>query len=77
MSDHKPPYSNESKAYVQGPAKTVGIDAARFVRSVLRELEFNAKWSQQKVNINDIVDRFIVAIDGAVLKQYTEGGIKW
>ena len=51
-------------------------EQARYERSKIREARNNDNWMKQKVNLNEIVDRFIPT-NGGVVTQRTEGGVKY
>ena len=76
MSDYKSAYSDISKDYIDNIVPSNAIDQGRFERSKDRENLYNDNWIKQKVNLNEIVDRFIPAVESFVA-QYTEGGVKY
>ncbi len=66
MADAKTPYSTVSNYYVTTTVPSSSIDQGRYDRSKERERKYNENWSKQKVNINDIVDRFAPGCNGSV-----------
>lgn len=48
----------------------------RFERSKAREAKYNDIWLKNKVNLNEIVDKFVPQVDGFV-EQRSEGGVKY
>ena len=76
MADYKSAYSDISKDYIENIVPSNPVDQGRYDRSKAREAEYNDMWMKQKVNLNEIVDKFIPSIEGFV-EQYTEGGVKY
>lgn len=76
MSDYKSAYSDISKDYIENIVPTNSVDQERYKRSKERELKFNENWKKQKVNLNEIVDKFVPKID-EVVTQKSEGGVKY
>jgi hypothetical protein len=76
MSDYKSAYSDISKNYIEHVVPTSEIDRGRYKRSKDREVKFNKNWSKQKVNLNEVVDYFIPAIEGFIKKR-SSGGVKY
>ena len=76
MSDYKAAYSDISRDYIENVVHVSELDQARYDRSKLREERFNDIWSRQKVNLNEIVDRFVPQVEGFV-EQHSEGGVKY
>ena len=64
MADAKTPYSIVSNYYITTIVPNSSIDQDRYDRSKERERKFNENWVKQKVNINDIVDKFAPGSDG-------------
>lgn len=75
MSDYKEAYSDISKYYIDNVVPSSEIDRIRYEKSKQREEQFNDEWSKNKVNLNEVVDRFIP--EGEVVKQKTKSGIKY
>lgn len=76
MSDYKTIYSDISKYYVDMIVPASILDQERYKRSKERERKFNENWSKQKVNLNEIVDKFIPRINN-IVEQHNEGGVKY
>ena len=58
MADYKTDYSEASLNYTSNTIYTNEKDMRRYEKSKEHEALFNENWSKQKVNINDIVERF-------------------
>ena len=71
MADSKSLYSKTSKYYIENKTVNSSIDHDRFERSKIREQKYNEEWLKNKVNLNEIIDRF--APD---FKSY-EDGVKY
>ena len=76
MSDYKAAYSDVSNFYINDVVPLNSIDQDRYGRSKAREEKFNENWKKQKVNLNEIVDKFVPE-NGTVKNQYSHGGIKY
>ena len=76
MSDYKSDYSDESKCYIENAVPASLMEQGRYERSKIREAKNNENWVRQKVNLNEIVDRFVPK-GGEVITQRTEGGVKY
>ena len=76
MADYKSAYSDISKDYIENLVPSSSLEQGRYDRSKARESRNNANWIKQKVNLNEIVDRFIPD-DSDVVTQHTEGGVKY
>ena len=76
MADYKSAYSDISKDYIENTVPSNPVEQGRYDRSKKREAEHNKNWIKQKVNINEIVDKFISTVEGFV-ERYTEGGVKY
>ena len=76
MADYKQAYSDISKDYVDNIVPGSALDQERYDRSKAREAANNENWKKQKVNLNEIVDRFVPEVNGFV-EQHTEGGVKY
>lgn len=76
MSDYKAAYSDISNEYITTTVPQNDIDKERYDRSKDRESRNNENWNKQKVNLNDIVYKFIPT-KGEVIKTKTEGGVKY
>lgn len=76
MSDYKAAYSDISKDYIENYVPKNQIEQERYNRSKAREAKNNENWIKQKVNLNEIVDRFIPE-EGEVVTQQTESGVKY
>ena len=57
--DSKTPYSNASKRFVSIDISNNPVLMKMYKRSKEREERYGKYWNENKVNINDIVDRFI------------------
>ena len=57
--DDKDKYSKASKSYVNNDVIENDVDAKRYERSKERERKYNSNWSEHKVNINDVVAKFV------------------
>jgi len=64
LADAKTPYSTVSKYYVTTTVPNSEIDQGRYDRSKERERKYNDNWNKQKVNINEIVDKFTPGCTG-------------
>ena len=69
--DKKKRYSDESKHYVEDIVPVSEIDKERYKRSKLREQQHNSSWLKRKVNINDVIEKFIPINE--TLKENTKG----
>lgn len=76
MSDYKSPYSDISKKYIEILVPASSLEQDRYNRSKARERKNNENWTKQKVNLNEVVDRFIPE-DSDVVTRRTEGGVKY
>lgn len=76
MSDYKSAYSDISKDYIENIVTSSSLEQERYNRSKAREERNNINWIKQKVNLNEIVDRFIPE-NSDVVTQHTEGGVKY
>lgn len=76
MSDSKSTYSEVSKYYVNVTVPQNDIDRDRYLRSKDREKKWNQDWLKNKVNINEVVDRFVPKGDPE-RSFHTEGGVKF
>ena len=76
MSDSKSTYSEVSKYYVNVTVPQNDIDRRRYVRSKDREKKWNQNWLKNKVNVNEVVDRFVPKGDPK-RSFHTEGGVKF
>ena len=54
----KEPYSRASSDYIQNQVPISSIDQDRYNRSKEREALYNENWKKQKVNLNDLVDKY-------------------
>lgn len=66
MADSKTPYSTVSNYYVTTTVPSSSVDQGRYDRSKERERKYNDNWNKQKVNINEIVDKFAPGSTGRV-----------
>ena len=76
MADYKYTYSDISKDYIENTVPLNPVDQRRYDRSKNRETLYNENWIKQKVNLNEIVDKFVPAVEGFV-EQHSEGGVKY
>jgi hypothetical protein len=76
MSDYKSAYSDISKDYIEVDVKSNLIDQERYNRSKKREERNNINWLKQKVNLNEVVDKFI-SEKCDVVTERTESGVKY
>lgn len=76
MSDSKSTYSEVSKYYVNVTVPQNDIDRDRYLRSKDREKKWNQDWLKNKVNVNEVVDRFVPKGDPE-RSFHTEGGVKF
>lgn len=76
MGDFKAAYSDISKDYIENVVPNSTIDKERYNRSKAREAKNNENWLKNKVNLNEIVDKFVPQVDGFV-EQHSEGGVKY
>lgn len=66
MADAKNPYSRASNNYVTLTVSNSSVDQERYNRSKEREKKHNDNWSKEKVNINEIVDKFAPGCTGVI-----------
>ena len=66
MADYKSGYSDASTHYVSNTIMNSEVDMKKYKESKAREVKYNDNWSRQKVNINDIVDKFAPNSSGKV-----------
>ena len=76
MADYKSAYSDISRDYIENNVSSSALDQKRYERSKLREKAHNDTWIKQKVNLNEIVDKFVPSIEGFA-EQHSEGGVKY
>ena len=76
MADYKSAYSDISKDYIENTVPSNSVDQGRYNRSKNREALYNENWLKQKVNLNEIVDKFVPSVEGFV-EQHSEGGVKY
>lgn len=76
MADYKSAYSDISKDYIEKTVPSNPVDQRRYNRSKKREALNNDNWIKQKVNLNEIVNKFVPSIDEFV-EQHSEGGVKY
>lgn len=76
MADYKSAYSDISRDYIENVVPYNEIDQQRYERSKLREERNNENWLKQKVNLNEVVDRFVPEVNGFV-ETHSEGGVKY
>ena len=76
MADYKEAYSDISRDYIEHIVPVSPFDRDRYTHSKIREARNNENWIKQKVNLNEIVDRFIPEGSGLVTYR-TEGGVKY
>lgn len=76
MSDYKAAYSDISKDYIENVVPTNDLDQGRYDRSKLREAQHNEQWKKNKVNLNEIVDKFVPETD-KFRSEHSEGGVKY
>ena len=72
MGDSKSLYSEKSKEYVSKTVKTNELDRERATKSIARNAKYGKNWDKNKVNINEVVDKFT---PGAMGK--TVSGVKF
>lgn len=75
MSDFKQAYSDISADYIENVVPASEIDQNRYDRSKAREELYNEDWLENKVNLNEIVDKFIDTTE--VVGERTESGYKY
>ena len=76
MSDYKSAYSDISNHYISKVVPENDVDKERYNRSKERETKNNKNWIKNKVNLNEIVDKFIPS-KVEVTRTKTEGGVKY
>ncbi len=76
MADYKSAYSDISKDYIENVVSSSSLEQERYSRSKSRKEKNNNNWLKRKVNLNEIVDRFIPE-NGEIITQRTEGGVKY
>jgi len=64
MSNAKDDYSEVSRYYCGEQIPRSPKDQKRYVSSRLREWRFNENWKKQKVNINELVDKYAPGVEG-------------
>ena len=60
MSDYKDAYSDVSKYFIEQKVPVDSLEKDRYDRSKVRESKYNEDWKKQSVNLNEIVDEFIL-----------------
>lgn len=75
MADSKSEYSTIANDYIRIIVPNSSIEKDRYNKSKNRESRFNENWMAQKVNLNDIVNKFIP--EGSPISKHTYGGIKF
>lgn len=58
MADNKDSYSNASTDYVTKKIHESSSEMDRYNRSKERERKYNENWKKNKVNINDVIQKF-------------------
>lgn len=58
MSNAKSMYSDISGYYCEKVVPSNSKDKQRYDRSKLRERKYNEEWKKEKVNLNEIVDKY-------------------
>lgn len=76
MSDYKAIYTDISKDYIDIEVQANSIDWKRYNRSKERENLYNEGWIEHKVNLNEIIDKF-VHNPSEIVEQHSEGGVKY
>ena len=59
MADYKTDYSENSKNYINNIVPSSNIDLKHYNVSKQKEKLHNDDWNKQKVNLNDIVNKFV------------------
>ena len=72
MSDHKGNYSNSSTNYIKKDILENVLENERYDRSKAREEKYGKNWEKNKVNLNDIVEKFCPNAEGK-----TVSGVKF
>ena len=76
MGDYKTAYSDVSNYYINDVVPSSSIDQERYGRSKAREEKYNENWKKLKVNLNEIVDKFVPE-NSTVNVQHSQGGVKY
>ena len=76
MADYKSAYSDISKDYIENTVPANSIEQERYNRSRNRETLFNDHWMKQKVNLNEIVDKFVPSKERFV-SSHAKSGVKY
>ena len=71
MPDDKTCYSDSAHKYIDNNVQYVQIDKIRYERAKEREKEFGTNWDNNKVDINEIINKFTPDVSPKI-----EGGIK-
>ena len=58
MSNAKTAYSSSSREYVNNTILQSELDKQRYYRSKTRETLYNENWLQQKVNLNELIEKY-------------------
>ena len=58
MSNAKAMYSVVSAYYCEQVVPSNNVDKERYNRSKLREQKYNEEWKKDKVNVNEIIDKY-------------------
>lgn len=70
MSDYKTDYSENSKNYINNIVPSSNIDLKHYNVSKQKEKLHNDDWNKQKVNLNDIVNKFVPDSNGGYKSGY-------
>lgn len=70
MSDYKTDYSENSKNYINNIVPSSNIDLKHYNVSKQKEKLHNDDWNKQKVNLNDIVNKFVPDSKGGYKSGY-------
>ena len=75
MADYKTDYSENSKNYINNIVPSSNIDLKHYNVSKQKEKLHNDDWNKQKVNLNDIVNKFVPDSKGGY--KYVFSGEKY
>ena len=70
MADYKTDYSENSKNYINNIVPSSNIDLKHYNVSKQKEKLHNDDWNKQKVNLNDIVNKFVPDSKGGYKSGY-------
>lgn len=76
MADYKTSYSSTSRKYIKKDVSVSALEQGRYDRSKIREAKYNTEWCKRKVNINDLIKKFILDRGDNVIEK-SQSGVKY